>query len=194
MAKVGIKCLTWAKYSAGGDGAAVTYTGGQMLQDYMVQGEISVDTSDGREYADDHMIDTETAPTAVHLSMELANMSDAMLADFCGMKSGGTGANAEYSLTDEGSPYIGCGFMMVNRYKGTVTYEGVWIYKIQFRRESLSASTKTDSVDFGHENVTGDGVGVQLASGGDTVFFVQKTGGANAAAIETWLRGKAGIS
>ena len=29
MAKVGIKNLTWAKYASGGEGSAITYTGGK---------------------------------------------------------------------------------------------------------------------------------------------------------------------
>lgn len=190
MAKIGVKCLTWAKYASGGDGSAIVYsTGGQMLKDYMVQGDLSMDNSKGDEYADDHLIDTDSSTTAVHLALELANMNDDMLKDFCGMEAG----TNELFQTDQAAPFLGVGFMMVNRFKGTVTYEGIWIYKIQFHRDSLTASTKTENIEFGHENVTGDGVGVQLTSGGSVYFYAHKTGGANEAAIETWLKGKAGI-
>lgn len=191
MAKIGIKCLTWAKYSSGGDGSAIVYTGGKQKNDYMVQADLTMDVSDGKEYADDHLIDSDASTTAVHLALELSNLDDDMLEDFCGMEAGESG---EFQRSDASPGFLGCGFMMVNRFRGTVTYEGVWIHKIQFHQESVTASTKTENVEFSHENVTGDGVGVQLSSGGNIYFYAQKTGAATASAIETWLRGKAGIT
>lgn len=192
MAKVGIKNLTWAKYASGGEGSAITYTGGTMAKDYMVRAELTIDNSNDQEFADNHLIDTEASPTGVHLALELADMTGQMMQDFLGMVAdqGGT----VYSLTDQAAGYLGVGYMMVNRFKGVVTYEGVWIHKALFHRDSLSADTKTTNVTFSHENVTGDGVGVQLAAGAAVVYVEHMKGGATEAAVETWLKGKAGIS
>lgn len=192
MAKVGIKDLTWAKYSSGGAGGAITYTGGTMAKDYMVRAELSIDNSNDQEHADNHLIDTEASPTGVHLALELANMTGQMMVDFLGMEAAQSGT--VYSLTDQAAGYLGVGYMMVNRFKGEVTYEGIWIHKIQFHRDSVAADTKTTNVTFGHENVTGDGVGVQLTSGGSVVYYEHMTDGATEAAVETWLKGKAGIT
>ena len=45
MAKVGIKCLTYAKYQSGGEGNAIVYSGGTMLQDYMAKAELKENRS-----------------------------------------------------------------------------------------------------------------------------------------------------
>lgn len=192
MAKIGIRDLTYATYSSGGNGSAVTYTGGVMKKDYMVRGELTVDHSGTREDADDHMIDVDNSPTGVHLALELANLEADMLLPFCGLVAG-TGTN-EHSLTGEAAPYIGCGYIMQNRFKGVITFDAIWIHKIQFHQDSLAAQTKGENTEFQHENVTGDGVGVQLAEGGAVVYYDQFTGGTTLSAAETWLKGKAGIS
>lgn len=192
MAKIGIRDLTYATYSSGGDGSAITYTGGVMKHDYMVRGELTVDHSGTREDADDHMIDVDNSPTGVHLALELANLDADMLAPFCGMVAGS--GTSEYSLTGADAPYIGCGYVTQNRFKGVITFGAVWIHKIQFHQDSMAVDTKGEQINFQHENVTGDGVGVQLTEGGAIVYYDVFTGGATLAAAETWLKGKAGIS
>ena len=67
MAKVGIKCLTYAKYSQGGDGSSMVYTGGKMLEDYLAKAELKENRNKQQEYADDHQIDGENMLTGVNL-------------------------------------------------------------------------------------------------------------------------------
>lgn len=192
MAKIGIRDLTYATYASGGDGSSVTYTGGVMKKDYMCRGELTVDRSGVDENADDHVIDRDNSPTGVHLDLELANLEADMLVPFCGLEAGS--ATGEYSLTEDDAPYIGCGYVMVNRFKGDITYEAVWIHKIQFHQDSKSAETKGENLNFQHENVTGDGVGVQLTDGGKFYYYDTYVGGTTLTAAENWLKGKAGIS
>ena len=52
MAKTTCKKFTYAKYSSGGDGAAIVYTGGTMLDDYLAKVDITEDRTDEKEYAD----------------------------------------------------------------------------------------------------------------------------------------------
>ena len=64
MAKTTCKKFTYAKYSSGGDGSAIVYTGGTMLDDYLAKVDITEDRTDEKEYADGHLIDSEKIPTA----------------------------------------------------------------------------------------------------------------------------------
>lgn len=193
MAKIGIKNLTFANYQSGGVESAVVYTGGVMKKDYMVRGEVNVQYSNEAEHADDHRIDVANDVTGISQSLELANLDADMLQAFAGLRAV-SGQEGVFRLSSEGAPYIGVGYEMVNRFKGVVTYEGLWIYKIKFRRESVAADTKADNLTFSHENVAGDGVAVTLAAGEAVVYYDLIVGQTTESAVETWLKGKAGIT
>ena len=189
MAKTTCKKFTYAKYSSGGDGSAIVYTGGTMLDDYLAKVDITEDRTDEKEYADGHLIDSEKIPTAVHMVMELVNNNDDIKEDVLGLVS----ASSELQLTEADPPFVGAGCLMANRFKGTITWEGYWIYKIQFAHQGVSAETRRDRTAWQHDTINGDGVGVQLASDGAVCFYAHKSGMTETAAV-TWLKGHAGIS
>lgn len=191
MAKTTCKKFTYAKYSSGGDGAAIVYSGGTMLEDYLAKAEINEERTDEKEYADGHLIDSEKIPTAVSMVMELVNNNAAIKKDVLGMEEASSGG--DLLLTEADPPFIGAGCLMANRFKGVVTWEGYWIYKIQFARDGVSAETRRDRTSFQHETISGDGVGVQLAADGSICYYAHKDGMTETAAV-TWLKGHAGIS
>lgn len=187
--KVGIKHLTYAPYTSGGDGNAVTYGTGVYLPDYMVRADMGEERSDVDMYADDHKIDSDNSMTAQTLTLELANMTSAMEEAFLGY----TVSSSEVSVTDDPAPFVGVGFVRKERYKGTVTYTGYWFYKVQFGLDSESVNTKGENLEFQTHSLTGSSVAVTLTSGGKGIFSVHKSETTEAAAL-TWLKGKAGIS
>ena len=189
MAKTTCKKFTYAKYSSGGDGAAIVYTGGTMLEDYLAKVDINEERTDEKEYADGHLIDSEKIPTAVSMTLELVNNNSSIKTDVLGLVADSGG---EMQLTEADPPFVGAGCLMANRFNGTVTWEGYWIYKIQFAHQGVSAETRRDRTAFGHDSITGNGVGVQLTSGGVTCFYAHKDGMTESAA-ETWLKTHAGI-
>lgn len=190
MAIVTCKKFTYAKYSSGGAGSAVVYTGGVMLEDYLAKAEITIDRTDEKEYADGHLIDSEKIPTAVHMVMELVNNNDDIKTDVLGMAEGSSG---ELLLTEADPPFVGAGCLFANRFKGTVTWEGYWIYKTQFAHNGVSGETRRDRTSWQHDTINGDGVAVLLAADGDVCFFAHKSGMTETAAT-TWLKTHAGIS
>ena len=190
MAKVTCKKFTYAKYSSGGDGSAVAYTGGVMLDDYLAKVEITTDRTDEKEYADGHLIDSEKIATAAHMVMELVNNNDDIRKDVLGMAANGD--SGELLLTEGDPPFVGAGCLMANRFKGTITWEGYWLYKIQFAHNGVSAETRRDRTAWQHDTINGDAVGVVITSGGKTCFLAHKSGMTESAA-ETWLKGHAGI-
>lgn len=190
MAKIGIKGLTYAPVTGGGDGSAVTYGTGVALNDYMIRGEISEERSDTKFYADDHSIDAVNEVTGISVTLELANMTDTMDSAFLGHK-GGTGS--ELNVTDASSPFVGCGFYRKERFKGAITYHAFWIYKAQFSKDADGAQTKAESIDFQTESLTGAGVSVILSTGGDPIYYSHLRSTTETGA-RSWLNGKAGIS
>lgn len=190
MAITTCKKFTYAKVSGGGSGSAVTYTGGTMLDDYLAKVDINEERTDEKEYADGHLIDSEKIPTAVSMALELVNNNDDIRKDVLGMAEGSSG---ELLMTEADPPFVGAGCLMANRFKGTVTWEGYWIYKIQFAMQGKSAETRRERTSFQHESINGDGVGVTLAADGALTYYAYKSGMTESAAI-AWLKSHAGIS
>lgn len=189
MAKTTCKKFTYAKYSSGGSGNAIVYTGGTMLDDYLAKVDIGEERTDEKEYADGHLIDSEKIPTAVSMTLELVNNNSDIKKDVLGLEE----VSSELVLTEADPPFVGAGCLMANRYKGDITWEGYWIYKIQFAHDGVSAETRKDRTAFGHDSISGNGVGVQLTADGAVCFYAHKDGMTESAAI-AWLKGHAGIS
>ena len=193
MAKIGVKGLTYAPYTSGGDGSAVVYGTGVKLDDYMIRADITEERNDVPFYADDHKIDGENSMTGATLSLELANMTDALEKALLGYVPESETAGADLQVTDEAAPFVGIGFIKKERFKGTVTYKGYWFYKVQFSKDSDSVTTKGESVEFQTNTVSGNAVSVQLAASGKNIFYAT-TRQSTEAGARTWLNTKAGIS
>lgn len=190
MAKVGIKGLTYAKYASGGDGSPVTYTGGKKLDDYMAKADITENRSDVKEHADDHQIDSENSLNDVALALELVNANEDIKKDILGHVE----ESGDLIVTGDAAPFVGIGFICKNRFKGTVTYEAYWFYKMQFSAATVTANTRREQTAFDHETINGTGNGVVLTDGGKVYFYAHKDGLATEALARTWLNGKAGIT
>lgn len=193
MAKTTCKKFTYAKYSSGGNDAAIVYTGGTMLTDYLAKVDIKEERTDEKEYADGHLIDQEKIPTAVSMTIELVNSNADILEDVLGMVETGSSGSEELTLTEADPPFVGAGCLIANRHLGTITWEGYWIYKIQFTHDGISAETRKDRTAWQHETISGSGVGVTLTSGGAVTYYACKKGMTETAA-EAWLKGHAGIT
>lgn len=191
MAKTTCAHFTYAKYASGGEGSAISYTGGSMLDDYLAKVDITEERTNEKEYADGHQIDSEAVPTGVTMALELVNNNDAIREDVLGYEEGTGG---ELMLTENDPPFVGAGCLMANRHKGVVTWEGYWIYKIQFTSGGISAETRRDRTAWQHETINGAGVAVRLASDGSVCYYAYKGGMATEAAAIAWLKGHAGIT
>ena len=190
MAKIGIKGLTYAPYTSGGDGSAVTYGTGVKLDDYMIRADLTEERADTDFYADDHKIDAENSMTGLSISLELSNTQSTLEKDFLGYKDGTGGA---LDVTDAAAPFVGVGFIRKERFKGALTYHAFWIYKAQFSKDADSTNTKGESVDFQTETLNGTAMAVCTTTGGDYIYYSHLRGTTETAA-RTWLNGKAGVS
>ena len=193
MAKIGIKCLTYAPFVSGGDGSSISYGTGVQLADYMIRADVNEERGDVKFYADDHKIDSENSMTGATLSLELANMTDALEKAFLGYVAESTASGADLLITDASAGFVGVGFYRKERFKGTVTYKGYWFYKVQFSKDSDPTTTKGENVDFQTESVSGDAMGVKLTENGDVIYYRTVRKSSESDAIN-WLKTLAGVS
>lgn len=191
---IGVRDLTWAKFTSGGNGSAAVYTGGAQETDLMVRADQSEERSDVRFHADDHMIDRDNSVTGATVALELAKLPANALTDMLGYVET-TGNNPDLQLTGDEAPYVGVGFVHVERYKGTRTYVPYWYYKVQFSRGQRSFNTKGDSIEFQTESLEGQAMAVQLVPNGPDVYYATPaTALTSLTAAVQWLGVKAGIS
>ncbi len=189
-----VRGLTWAKATGGGDGSAVTYSGGKYDPDKIVRVDQSEERSDVKFNADDHTIDRDNTITGANVSLELAKLPADMLTDVLGYVAEGSGNSATgYHVTDAAAPFVGVGFIHGEMYKGEETYTAYWYHKVQFGRGNRSFNTKGETTAFQTESIEGEAMAVQLASGGPNIYFDQSQEFSTEAAARTWLNGKAGI-
>ena len=193
MAITTCKGFTYAKVSGGGAGSAVTYTGGTALVDYLAKVDINEERTNEDEYADGHKIDSEKIPTGVSMALELVAMSDSIRQDILGLEPASNTSGADLLLTETDPPFVGAGCLMADRFKGATSWIGIWIYKIQFAHQGISAETRRERTVFQHESINGDAVGVQLASDGKVCYYAMKSGMTESTA-RTWLNTHAGVS
>ena len=68
---IGVRDFTWAKVSSGGEGSAMSYTGGTMETDLMVRVDQSEERQDTSFNADDHVIDRDNSVSGASVAVEL---------------------------------------------------------------------------------------------------------------------------
>jgi len=192
MAKKTCKGLTYAKWSSGGDGTPLVYTGGKVKTDYLCNVDLTETRGNEKEYADGHQIDADKGLNAVALALELANNDADIKKDILGHEEGES--TGELIVTEADAPMVGIGYILCNRFKGEETYEGYWIYKIQFATGGVSSATRRDTEQWQHETINGDALGVSLAAAAKVRYYAHIDGQATEAAVRTWLNGKAGIT
>ena len=194
MAFVNCKGLTYAKVATSTTGSAVTYTGGKALTDYLCKVDMGEERADVKEHADGHQIDAERMLNNATVALELAATDNDIRKDLLGYSQSGTGSNIVKKITDADPPFVGVGFILANRHKGTTTYEAWWYYKVQFTSGGVSVSTRREQTEFQHETINGTAMGVVQAANGPADFVEYSDGLQTEAAARTWLNTKAGIT
>ena len=187
------KGLTYAKYSSGGTGSAIAYTGGKTLDKLTVKADLNLQYAEGQDYADGVRVAHCKKLTGIDTAFELADLPADVRKDWLGWST----ATNDLQITDKEPGFIGVGFYIWNENPTDNSDQWIcyWVYKSKFTADTISVSTATDSIAYQHQTVSGSGVGVQLSSGGDFVFAqTNDTPLTTEAAAIAWLKGMAGIS
>ena len=189
MARIGLKGLTVAQVSSGGSGSAVVYTGGTAYADALISADVTLNRDDVKLYADNHAVERANGMTGGSISLELAQLSDAMKTKLLGV----TVSSKVATFTEDESPYVGFGYIVGEVTGGTKSYKGYWFPKVQFGLDNDNAKTKGESTEFQTNTLTGEILGVVTTTNGKAEFFYTDTD-TTESAVRTWLNGKAGIS
>lgn len=188
MAFIGMQHPVAAAFSQA-DGAAPVYTGGMVIGK-AITGNLTINHNDNPLYADDTIVEDDNSITSIDLELGTDDLSDEARQLLLGMQLvGGVGYDS-----DVASGYVGVGYIRVRRLRGVTSYQGVWLYKVQFSENAENSATKGESIEWQTPTLNGRAMGVDIAvTGVEGYVFRQKKSFETLAAAEAWLDGLAGI-
>lgn len=190
MARIGLKSLTYATLSSGGDGAAAVYANGAMVNGKMIKADVSIEREDVSLYADNARVEHANGVTGGTINLELAGLDDTLREKLLGYTKND---DDELEVTDTESPNVGFGYVTCEINGGVKSYIGYWFWKVQFGTDSDSAETKGENSSFQTESLTGQIMGVNLTAGGTTKFY-KTFADADEADVVAWLKTCANIT
>ena len=196
MAMIGMRHVVAAAFPDNfTEGSAPTYASG-----FDVGGAISANLTKNRNtngdlYYDDALGESDQGLISLGLELGVDDLTEEVLDKMGILKAVSTGSPTvtTYYETSANPKALGIGYMRVRQKGGTISYQAIWIYKMQFTMDSESAQTKGESVQWQTPTVTGKGFGIKIDSGNDLSFREIRTFTTESAA-STYLDGKAGIT
>lgn len=148
MSKKGLRYVAFGKLKSDG-----TYEDGRHLSP-AVNFNATANSSDVKDYGDDHVVETDKSVTGGTVTVELNNDDDDLYTYLLGHVKGTTGANADVitSNTDDVAPFVGCAAIGQS---GSSWVAKVYL-KCQFAEPSDENATKEEQVAFNHITLEGD--------------------------------------
>ena len=189
MARIGLKGLTYATISSGGEGSAVVYTGGATKGDMMMRADVTLNHEDVKMFADNHAVERANGVIGGTIALELAKLPNEVQTALLGYAVAGN----VLTVTEDPAPYVGFGYLTCEIEGGVKSYVGYWFPKCQFGLDSDSASSKGENTEFQSNSLTGEILGVVTTTGGKAEFYY-KDKETTEASVVSWLKGQAGIS
>ena len=189
MARIGLKGMTYATISSGGEGSAVVYTGGATKGDMMMRADVTLNHEDVKMFADNHAVERANGVIGGTIALELAKLPNDVKEALLGYTANGN----VLTVTEDPAPYVGFGYLTCEIESGVKSYVGYWFPKCQFGLDNDSASSKGENTEFQSNSLTGEILGVVTTTGGKAEFYYTDKENAEATVV-SWLKSKAGIS
>ena len=194
MAYIGMRHPVWAPISSHTDGSPITYGTG-MVVGYGVGADLTIQTSDNKDYGDDMVVASDAGVNGLSLSFETNDLAKEVRVALLGyVADNGSGSTVvQYRVTGADSPKGGFGYIRIKEAagSGTVSYEAFWIHKIKFQPSSEPARTKQENKEYQHLTLTGTAESAKIYSeGSDWYYWMEFTTETAAAA---WLDGLANV-
>lgn len=192
MAKVGLKYPVFAPINTEEGNKPITYKPGVVFGK-AISANVTWMRSSTKLFASDAEAEAENSITGGSISFTVDQVSDEGREVAFGYDVKDSDGNREYEITGDATPYGGFGYIEVMRHNGVYKYRGLWIHKLQFAMQEMSAQTKGETVTWQTEAVTGTVMAVENDDTGKQKF-VAVYESANEAAVTAWLKNKAGIA
>ena len=189
MATIGMQYPVWAEMTSESNNTPTYSTG--MVMGPAVSASLSWTREDNELYGDDKVDETDNSVTGYQLDLTTTDFNTGVEEAILGLQQ--VGSTDEYELTDDASPYGGCGYIRVLKKHGTRLYKALWYPKLQFSRNSESDNTKGKSIQWGTPTVNGKGLAVYDDATGKGKFRKQQVF-TTLAAAKAYLNGKANIT
>lgn len=194
MAAVGMKYLTFAPITGGGEQTALTYGTGVVAQ-HAISGEITYNHDEQKLYGDDMLAEYYNGMVDYDIELGLTELDDTLVTKL-GIERITTAGSPEittYHLVPDNITAVGVGFMQTLIKNGTKSYVGYWFHKVVFSMNSESAQTKGESLEWQTPTLTGKGWGVELDASNGAQYRERQVFATEAAAL-AWLKAKAGVT
>jgi len=196
MAMIGMRHVVAAAFPDNfTEGSAPTYSSG-----FDVGGAISANltktrNTNGALYYDDALGENDQGLISLGLELGVDDLTEAVLDKMGILKAVSTGSPlvTTYYETSANPTALGIGYMRVRQKHNVVTYQAIWIYKMQFVMDSESAQTKGETIQWQTPTVNGTGFGLKIDSSDDLSFREIRTFETESDAAG-YLDTKAGIS
>lgn len=193
MAKIGLKFPVAAAINGFDAVTGEPKYGAGFVIGKAISAEKSIESNDNPLYGDDVIAENDTSFASGTIKLGVT--------DF--------GSNAQESLEIQGKmlghkvepltgggfrlrrasmnvpPYLGFGFYRPKKHNGIMNYEAIWLYKVQFKVPSESASTKGSSIEWQTPEIEGTIMCIEDFDGGtyeDSAIFETES------AARSWLQ------
>lgn len=194
MAFIGMRHVVVAKLTSYTAGSEPTYSTG-MVAGKAITGNLTINRNDNPLYADDVIAEDDNGITGMDLELGLDDL-DEDTQDYIGLLkkvTAGTPSVTTYYENSAAAHVVGVGYMRVRRKNGATTFQGVWIYKTLFSKNSENSQTKGETIEWQTPTVNGRCMGLSVDSTGEATFRKIRNFDTEEDA-EDWLNGLAGIS
>lgn len=172
MAMIGMRHVVVVELDSHTAGAEPTYKQTGKVAGKAITGNLTLTHNDNPLYADDAIAEEDNGLNEMSLELGLDDLSEDVQ-DYIGILkkvTAGTPAVTTYYQNSKAAKAMGVGYIRVRRKGGTTTYQAVIIYKVMFRIENESTTTKGQSIEWQTPTVTGRCMGLDIDSSGEVTY------------------------
>lgn len=190
MAYIGLKHPVFAPIATEPANSLPTYGTG-LVVGMAIAADVSIERSDAKLAGDDTIAEIENGFVSGTISMNVDDLSDAVLKAWLGLQESSLGGKAVLDeAADYDSPLGGFGYYRVRKKAGVRSYRAYWYYKTKWGQSGENAATKPDgSIEWQTPTVEGD---ILTVLNSPQRYRAQATF-ANEADAVAWLDGLAGV-
>ena len=194
MAHIGLKYPVFAPITAETDAGAITYGDGFVVGK-AINYTGTPSNADVVLYADDGVAESDKSITNEGVSLEADDLSLKVYADLLGhtytaeVTTQGSEAPESVAVSiDDVAPYGGLGFYRRRKKNGVLSFDAIWLHKVQFAEPTTNGATKADTVTFQTRTVEGTAYPTNAGAIKEEAIFTTE------AAAKAWINAKAGIA
>jgi hypothetical protein len=196
MAFIGMRHPVVAKIKSHTPGSEPVYENG-MVMGHAVTGNLTINRNNNPLYGDDVIVEDDNSVSSMQIEMGTDDLLENVESYALGLteKTVGEGQTAatEYIETDASAPHVGTGYIRVRKKDGIIKYQGVWMYKVMYSKNSENSQTKGENITWQTPTLQGRAAGVDIDGSGKLAFRKKRYFDTYDAA-EAWLDALADIS